>query len=505
MNETIAKHIFLFLLGTSILNFVIALVVRVKTKHKEFNTLLFYWPSIFLTFVAAAVLSATPNQIAFAYFFQVISSNLGVYMLCSSQGITFEWKKHLTFQVAVMSLTTYLILYTNVGFTLSLLPTCLGFTVPFIKPIWHALVKNRENSNWLEKTMGYIFISAIINHFNYAFFRLDPDAAFWGWGICVAQYQCLSLFLPLLLNHKREENEKTQLKQALEKLSGHTYPVSRTDELYDQLELQISEKELYASKLKVTNLHLEEEREMNEMLIRTISHDLANPLTVIGAYIEMLHKGRIPAEEIDKIWSRVKINTQSSLDMIGRIRNAILTRTQASLVKPNKVSIDACMKRVNDMFENRLREKNITLNYQNNMSSDTMVLADENALAEHVFANIISNAIKFSFQGSEIQITVKEIGETVQIDFRDFGTGIKDSRLEKRLLFSTEGTNGETGTGFGLMVMGYFLRQFDAQVKMTSLTEGPKKGTLVSISLKKSLSNEVYSQPKRQESANFLS
>lgn len=492
MNENTLKFIFLFLVGTSVLNFAIALLARVKTKNSEFNTLIAYWPAVILSFVMAGVLRHTPTEMGIAYFFQGISSNLMVQVFRSSLGLKSHWKFYLPLQAVTMAFSAFLLTQTDVGFTFSLLPLCVAFSMPFLKPIWYALVENKEHSNWVEKSLAVVFITAVLHHFNLAFFRLVPDTEAIGFSITIAEYQCMSIFLPLMINHRREMNERKNLQQALEKISGNQMHIVPINELYQQLEIQIAQKDHFHNELQTSNKHLEEEREMNEMLIRTISHDLANPLTVIGAYTEMLHAGKIPPEDNDKIWGRVKVNTQSALDMIGRIRNAILTRTQASLVAIHDVSVDRTIKRLHEMFDSRLKEKDITLIYNNNISPDLFVQGEENALTEHVFANILSNAIKFSYPGSEILIDVSENENGVEVSFQDYGTGIKIQRLEKRLLLSTQGTQGESGTGFGLMVMGYFLRQFGASVEMSSQTEGVLKGTTVTVSLKKSLSNTDF-------------
>ena len=486
MNENLIKFVFLFFVGNSILNFAIAVVARVKTKRPEFNLLIAYWPAVIFTFMVAGVLRNNPVQMAYSYFLQGFSSNLMVHILMSSLGLKTNWKLISLFQLATIGLSTFLLKETDVGFTLSLIPVCVSFSLPFIKPIWYVLVQNRADSNWVEKSMGVVFITAIIHHFNFAFFRLVPGTEAFGFACTIAEYQCMSILLPLMINHRREASEQTNIRQALERISGSQQDSTSTDELYQLLEFQIAQKELFVNQLHTSNLHLEDEREMNEMLIRTISHDLANPLTVISAYTEMLHTGKIPEKDQDKVWGRIKANTQSSLDMIGRIRHAILTRTQASLVSLNDVSVDQALKRTIELLEPRLKEKNITIRYENELFDLVRVKAEETALCEHVLANILSNALKFSYPGSEVVVSVTEQQDNVEVRVRDFGTGIKETRLEKRLLHTTPGTDGEIGTGFGLMVSGYFLRQFGALINITSSTEGPEKGTTVTVLLRKS-------------------
>lgn len=501
--KDVVQYIFLFLIGTTVLNLFIAFAARFKTANKEFNQLIFYWVSLFLTYFAVAVLGNNPTEIAFAYFFQFIPSFLMTKLLMNSRGIKFNLKFYGTAQVIGAGISTYLLLQTNAGFTLSLIPITITTTLPYWIPTWNTLVTHRREANWIEKGMGVMFITGVINHFNYAFFRLDETAAWWGWSISIAQYQCISIFLPLLINHRREVKERRNLEATLHRMSGqNTSNNVEIDELYRTLELQISQKEELTRKLQKSNTNLEEEREMNEILIKTVSHDLANPLTVINAYIDMIHSGRIPEEDRKMIWDRIKMNTKSALDMIARIRDAIVTRNQASIVAIHDVSIDRAIKRLVTHFESRLTEKNIKIKYESSIPLDVFVAAEENTLTEHVFSNVLSNALKFSYEGSEIKIKVSEVENTIRVEFQDFGTGIDPERLSKRLLHSTEGTKGEAGSGFGMMVMGYFLRKFGAAYHIHSAGVG--MGTTVTISLKKNTA-KIYKPVIEKKTANFFS
>ena len=90
----------------------------------------------------------------------------------------------------------------------------------------------------------------------------------------------------------------------------------------------------------------------------------------------------------------------------------------------------------------------------------------------------------------------------VQISITDTGTGIDKDRLERRVLATTSGTQGETGTGMGLVVMGYFVRKFEGTFNITSETEGARRGTTVTIALKNAaITHPVLVPPS--ESANI--
>lgn len=489
--ELAQKFIFFFLVGTSFLNFSIALAARIRTNYKDFTQLVLYWPTLLVTFIAAAILSQNETQIAFSYFFQIIPTMFITKMLMDTRGLRFNLPFYSFIYLAGAVISANLILFTDAGFTTSLLPVTFATALPLIPNAWDTLVTHRKESTWVEKGMGLAMVTGVINHFNYAFFRLDESSAWWGWGVALIQYQCISVFLPMMFNQRREDLERKNLELALSKISGKSSTSSvEIDELYKALEHQITLKEEFSQKLKNTNMHLEDEREMNEILMKTISHDIANPLTVINAYASMIESGRIQPADYKKIMGKISMSVDSALNMVNRIRNAIVTRNQASLVSVQDVHLDQAVQKVISLFEVKLNEKNIKLIYNNEDLRDVFVKAEEHALTEHIFANILSNAIKFSHEGSAIKISLVDMGGEISIQFQDQGIGINKDRMGRRLLGSTQGTQGETGSGFGMMVMGYFLHQFGASYKLHS--EGENKGTTISINLKKS--NVTYSK-----------
>lgn len=483
--QDLVKYIFLFLVGTTLLNLFIAGIARYNTKDKHFNLLLVYWISLFATYFAAAVLKNNQQQIAYAYFFQIAPSYLMVKMLNDSRGLKLPLKIYGPLWIACAVFSAVLIEH-GTGFTLSLVPVTFATTVIYFKVTWKTLVSD-ENVNWIEKGMAWMFVTGVINHWNYAFFRLEESAQWWGWSVSIAQYQCLSIFLPLLINHRRSENEKKNVQQALEKLGGEKpiFLQDNIDELYRQLESQINQKEILTARLQKINESLKEEQETNEILIKTISHDLANPLTVVNAYSEMMLNNRIAPEDYKTTITKIKKSVDIALDMISRIRHAIVTRNQAEIVGLHNVSVERAVRKLLDSFDATLAAKKINVNYSNNVAPDMFVFAEENTLVAHVLSNVLSNAIKFSHQGSNIDIKVEERSNFIDIKIIDYGVGIDKKRLnERKFLMSTEGTQGEQGTGFGFMIMSYFLRKFGGTFDLHS--DGKDKGSVATISLKKS-------------------
>ncbi|MFN3299459.1 MAG: sensor histidine kinase, partial [Sediminibacterium sp.] len=130
-------------------------------------------------------------------------------------------------------------------------------------------------------------------------------------------------------------------------------------------------------------------------------------------------------------------------------------------------------------------QKNIHID--NTINEHDWVLADKNLLAL-VIRNLISNALKFSYVGKTIQLSVENNHTDCIICIADEGTGMSSTVLELintntvNTMASTYGTNKEKGTGLGLMLCKNFLSMMSG--KLSAKNNHPQ-GSIMLIHLPK--------------------
>ena len=110
---------------------------------------------------------------------------------------------------------------------------------------------------------------------------------------------------------------------------------------------------------------------------------------------------------------------------------------------------------------------------------------DDPKTIEMVLQNIVSNAVKYSFDNGEIRLEAEDGGERYLVKVIDHGKGIEKEKLGKLLKMMTssaEGTSGELGTGIGLFVSQQMMERNGGTLAIES-EEG--KGTTVTLSVKK--------------------
>ena len=133
------------------------------------------------------------------------------------------------------------------------------------------------------------------------------------------------------------------------------------------------------------------------------------------------------------------------------------------------------------LYETTAAEKKIQL--VNEIHNELSVNADKHVLSL-ALRNLISNAIKYSFENGKIRISAHKIDGHVSLSISDNGTGMSESTLTRLLqqeaLTSELGTQNEMGTGLGLMVSREYLLKMGSDLTVESVLG---KGSTFRISL----------------------
>lgn len=169
---------------------------------------------------------------------------------------------------------------------------------------------------------------------------------------------------------------------------------------------------------------LEQERKLNEVLVRFVCHNLANPLTVVKNYIYLLKENRISPEDISGILERMELSNQAALDILAKVRRQAQIRNAAFEVQGKELNLKEALNEAIALAHDEIEKKGLRLEVDFQVSDTTNIWA-HTAFSEHVIFPLISNAIKFSNDHELIKITASEDQAGFLIQIRDFGMGLK--------------------------------------------------------------------------------
>jgi signal transduction histidine kinase len=248
------------------------------------------------------------------------------------------------------------------------------------------------------------------------------------------------------------------------------------------LQFEITPRKNYEEQLEQQKEQLLELNQFKDKVFSIVSHDFRSPLNSLKGMLALYLQGMISHEEMKSLASELleKLNTTSN--MLDNLLHWAKNQLQGIHVKPQKIDISELVKENIELIRPLAEKKDIHLKCENHRP--VSAFADEEMI-KLVLRNLISNAVKFSFKGGDVGITILEEEDQVVVEVKDQGTGMNEQQKEN--LFnpsarSSPGTNNEKGMGLGLILCKEFVEKNGGRLWAES-EEG--KGSLFCFSLNK--------------------
>lgn len=224
-----------------------------------------------------------------------------------------------------------------------------------------------------------------------------------------------------------------------------------------------------------------------DKLYSVIAHDLRSPMGSIKMVLNMLILN-LPSSSIgDEMYELLTMANQTTEDVFSLLDNLLKwTKSQIGKLKVVYQDIDMVevVEGVIEIFSMVAGLKKIRIRLE---SPEVLAVNADIDMVKTVIRNLISNAIKFSHEDTEILVTVEAKDGMAVVSVKDSGCGI-DEENQKKLLhtdthFSTFGTNNEEGSGLGLLLCQDFVIKNGGKLWFTS-TKGEGSTFSFSIPLK---------------------
>jgi signal transduction histidine kinase len=243
-----------------------------------------------------------------------------------------------------------------------------------------------------------------------------------------------------------KENEKLQIRY-------EETPVA----YYEELSLLNNDLVNMQRELAKKNRELDELNKIKNRFLGIAAHDLRNPLGVIMGYSDYIleeDNGNFSEEHLMMLSSILK----SSEFMLSLINNLL----DVSAIESGKLDLELTKADLISVIRNNVelnnviaQKKNIQIHF-NAQEQISEILIDIGKI-EQVLNNLISNAVKYSFPNTTVQVNICQNESEIIVSVTDQGKGIPESELGK--LFkpfektSVQSTAGEKSTGLGLSIV----------------------------------------------------
>ena len=223
-----------------------------------------------------------------------------------------------------------------------------------------------------------------------------------------------------------------------------------------------------------------------DKMYSVIAHDLRSPMASIRMVLNLVVASTSPetvGPELFELLDKANRESEEVHDLLDNLLKWTKSQTGRLSVVLQDLDLNDIIPGVVDIFEMIAATKKIHLSY----SGSSVIVRADNDMLKTVVRNFMSNAVKFSPEGSTIEITVTTPDDNfAKISVRDHGVGIASERLGS--IFhkgeTTYGTGGEEGSGLGLQLCQDFAHKIGGDVMVES-AEGEGSTFSVFVPLKK--------------------
>lgn len=211
------------------------------------------------------------------------------------------------------------------------------------------------------------------------------------------------------------------------------------------------------------------------------SHELKTPLTSILGYSELLISMNAKDKKEDKKTDFIKRINSEALRMKELVLNMLtLSRMEANWQETIDEKIDIKDIILNVFESNRIKSEKKNINIDLEIES-AIIIANKEKITE-VVNNLVDNAIKYTDEGGNIKISLKNNGDKATFTVKDNGCGIENKYLnrifERFFRVKNEKYLKVQGTGLGLTIVKNICAHYNADIYIESEKD---RGTEVSV------------------------
>ena len=214
--------------------------------------------------------------------------------------------------------------------------------------------------------------------------------------------------------------------------------------------------------------------------VNQFSHEFNTPISSIHGFANALKKENLTKEERNEYLDKIIVGTDRLSSLAINVLNLSKIEQQAILTHKSKLNITEQIRRVIALLSFRWEKKEISFDFD----CKEYYLTGNEEILEHVWSNLLDNAIKYSPPQSTISINIEESQSHITVTLADQGKGIAEDALPHIFdkFYRSKSSSVTPGTGLGLTIVHKVVTLHHGSIHVSTALG---KGTTFVISLPK--------------------
>lgn len=220
------------------------------------------------------------------------------------------------------------------------------------------------------------------------------------------------------------------------------------------------------AKVQARTIELTKANQVREKLLSVVSHDIRGPLNSLRGVLDIYRQGGFSEGEMRSLTGKIEENMSTTSMFMDNILLWASNQLRGVKVSYSTINVRSMVDEHFKIFKTIASNKNISLTN----SAESFEVRTDAQILSLVTRNLIANAIKFSFDGGQVEIRVRLEDLDFVMQVKDNGKGIPPEDLESlfQAPVTTEGTGQEKGTGLGLALCYDYLKYLSGEISVQS-------------------------------------
>ncbi len=226
------------------------------------------------------------------------------------------------------------------------------------------------------------------------------------------------------------------------------------------------------SEIKLKNEELHKLNIQKDKFFSIIAHDLRSPFQTLVGFSPMAEEKllSLPLEKIQKIAVNMRRSANKLFNLVENLLEWSLMQQGVIKYEPRSFLLSVTIGEIISLVQDTANRKMIEICLD--VPEDLVVIADAKML-ESIIHNLVFNALKFTHRGGNIIVSAKSVSDKlVVISVSDTGIGMNmkiiDHLYQLDANISRRGTEGESGTGLGLIICRDFIERHGGKLWVES-------------------------------------
>ncbi len=220
---------------------------------------------------------------------------------------------------------------------------------------------------------------------------------------------------------------------------------------------------------------LKQADQQKSKFVLTVTHELRSPVSGIRSLLRTITGGYAGSftEQQSEIVERALRRADFLQTLIDDLLDLAAGKTALdSRQERTAAALDRCIDRVIKLFEAPAREKQIRIEFRCEDASQSYPVLASNEDLDRIFGNLVSNAIKYTPAGGQVQVSLKRSEREALVQVSDTGIGIPQDCLPHLFKEFYRAPNAKAvqkeGTGLGLAIAKDVVARYQGRITVDS-------------------------------------